>query len=1162
MENVDVLVLFTSLRNNLINLPSNLVSLLYSANINVQNVIVELAWKNKLSKRIQYAYTGWTGITSSPPISSSSTNGPPTNSIEIDPFFANSIGLLENSKIKLSIKLNYKTVFKIFLEPLSSSDWELVELHATYLENHLLNQTRTVKLNQILIVYPTSTTFAKLKIIKTDPVLKRPLDYAKISPDCEIIISPKVRSNSNPKKNLKSTRSNSSIKKIYYENIPSIVLRSISLPHNLPSLKPNSTNDSTTNDNKFNVYINFNENINNLNTPTHVYVSVVTGPQPINLSIVSNHNQTNQNTTRSERRSNKNSRSASKIVCQLLHNPNIPSNHIALSELLSISLGISNSVGHLILIESISSTNQLLAPLSKKPKDLIIHSFIITTSPSNASTSTSTNNNDLVLSNKLQNNDQRKNELNLILSHLNKIKFFDSNCLTNYSRIPAISQSILPNGGIIEFSLNQNSLSYNSWFISESFKDLNIKLSNDILIPVSSIPKFNPNNFDHKFVFSTNSNTVDFNSNSNTDNENVDDKLIGMKDLSEKLIDFLYHDLNILLLSGASGSGKTLLINHLKKQIFNESLYKIFSLNCEELSNDNFDTMKKKFSQIFKYITWYSPSVLILENINSIFTKEMDNMDNSLSRQLTEYFTNNVLLILENQLKDLNINNKIKIILTNNSKDNLNGLLNNVIDDIVSISPPNKEQRTLIIDYYLEKFKITKNEKEFNLNDLVNETEGYLPTDLKVLIDRAYHEIIYESLENDLGIDLTDTDSDDESDIDSDYKNNHFKKALEGFTPSGLRGIQLQKSSTSWNDIGGLKTVKSVLLETLEWPTRYAPIFKSCPLRLRSGILLYGYPGCGKTLLASAVASQCGLNFISIKGPEILNKYIGASEQTVRELFERASAAKPCILFFDEFDSIAPKRGHDSTGVTDRVVNQLLTQMDGAEGLDGVYVLAATSRPDLIDSALLRPGRLDKSVLCNMPDFEDRLDILRSITNKMDLEGGVELDRISEKTEGFSGADLQALGYNAYLKAVHRKLENDEKEKEEASSSENKRSDSRSTAFDFFQISLNKLNNNENPLQTKERIEILRSIEPLFNNLNRTQGKRPASDDNKHKKGKLSITIKIKDFESALEETKPSVLLSERQKLEAIYKEFLSERDGNMPDGSASNSIGGRTTLM
>ncbi|EDU41823.1 peroxisomal biogenesis factor 6 [Pyrenophora tritici-repentis Pt-1C-BFP] len=227
--------------------------------------------------------------------------------------------------------------------------------------------------------------------------------------------------------------------------------------------------------------------------------------------------------------------------------------------------------------------------------------------------------------------------------------------------------------------------------------------------------------------------------------------------------------------------------------------------------------------------------------------------------------------------------------------------------------------------------------------------------------------------------------------------------------------------------VGGHIVREIVLLETLQYPTTYAPIFAKCPLRLRSGLLLYGYPGCGKTLLASAVAGECGLNFISVKGPEILNKYIGASEKSVRDLFERAEAARPCVLFFDEFDSIAPKRGHDSTGVTDRVVNQLLTQMDGAEGLSGVYVLAATSRPDLIDPALLRPGRLDKSLLCDMPDVEERIDILRAVTRKLHLapsvlESGPEgknLRDIALRTEGYSGADLQAVVYNAQLEAIH-----------------------------------------------------------------------------------------------------------------------------------------------
>ena len=287
-----------------------------------------------------------------------------------------------------------------------------------------------------------------------------------------------------------------------------------------------------------------------------------------------------------------------------------------------------------------------------------------------------------------------------------------------------------------------------------------------------------------------------------------------------------------------------------------------------------------------------------------------------------------------------------------------------------------------------------------------------MPGDLILLASRARSECLIRSLASTPPTRLTISPSD-------------FAAALKGFTPASLRNVTLQTSTVKWSSVGGLASTRRVLLETLQYPTAYAPIFASCPLRLRSGLLLYGYPGCGKTLLASAVAGECGLNFISVKGPEILNKYIGASEKSVRDLFERAQAARPCVLFFDEFDAIAPKRGHDSTGVTDRVVNQLLTQMDGAEGLEGVYVLGATSRPDLIDPALLRPGRLDKSLLCDMPSADDREAILRAVAAPLpvDAEASARWGEVAARARGCSGADLQALVYNAHLEAVHESLE-------------------------------------------------------------------------------------------------------------------------------------------
>ena len=424
-----------------------------------------------------------------------------------------------------------------------------------------------------------------------------------------------------------------------------------------------------------------------------------------------------------------------------------------------------------------------------------------------------------------------------------------------------------------------------------------------------------------------------------------------------------------------------------------------------------------------------------------------------------------------------------------------------------------------------------------------------------------------------------------------------YSSALAGFTPASLRNVTLQSSTTKWDSIGGLLETRQILLETLQYPTTYAPIFAQCPLRLRSGLLLYGYPGCGKTLLASAVAGECGLNFISVKGPEILNKYIGASEKSVRDLFERAEAARPCVLFFDEFDSIAPKRGHDSTGVTDRVVNQLLTQMDGAEGLSGVYVLAATSRPDLIDPALLRPGRLDKSLLCDMPALEERIDILKAVTSKLRLapsilnleSEGENLREIAQRTEGHSGADLQAVVYNAQLEAIHDALGDTDlgdaaKNGTAKSSSSNDAStttkEPRIPAFTHFRFgdSSTTPSDNAGPIpssQLTERALIAQKIsalQTLRRKQRQTQHQWGGSSSKDHQtengasKGEAversEPQIEWKHIESSLASTRSSISQQERRRLESIYREFVVGRNGEMPSGQGGTEVGGRTSLM
>jgi peroxin-1 len=453
---------------------------------------------------------------------------------------------------------------------------------------------------------------------------------------------------------------------------------------------------------------------------------------------------------------------------------------------------------------------------------------------------------------------------------------------------------------------------------------------------------------------------------------------------------------------------------------------------------------------------------------------------------------------------------------------------------------------------------------------LTSHTDGYHVADLHMLTERALQEAAIRCLLESRRISLTMRD---------------FERAREGYTPIALRGIKLEQSSTEWADIGGLAETRHVLRETLEWPTKYAAIFANCPLRLRSGLLLYGFPGCGKTLLASAVAKECGLNFISVKGPEVLQKYVGASEKSVRDLFERAQSAKPCVLFFDEFESVAPKRGQDSNGVTDRVVNQLLTQMDGAEGLDGVYVLAATSRPDLIDAALLRPGRLDKALLCDMPKWEDRLDILRVVARKVPIDSDVDLDVWARRTEGFSGADLQALLYNAQLDAIHATLHATSSAGNDASSDHNQKHASQlaylsiaptKEANDDSHVALS----NADKAALSSRLErILRSSQDPDSRTatlaSTSTSSSSASASSSHSNAATTTTsssandrprqkylVTNKFMESSFQQTRPSVPAAEVARLRRIYAQFTGERDGKGLDAANMDAIGSHTSLM
>lgn len=996
-----------------------------------------------------------------------------SENLELDPAFAKTYGITEGMKVDIGLELDPPLATTVEVEPLTPSDWETIELHAGALENNLIYQTRAVRLDSNFVVYISDSITATLKVLKITPAPSGLNKFAKLSSSAEVHVAPKTR-RPIQKKRSQSVRSVSSSRR-NHENAPFTLMRGISLPHNLFQEVQEVY--------RYEIFANFNEVQSVLENAEFVNVSVIPGPQ---------------DQTADQQPQQPNQDIVKKFAAKLVHDDKI-SGAVGLSRILAISLGVENTLGHIVKLE------KLFRPNYNKNPTLIFHP-LTTESKAKKKDEDFSINNENSKREKEAKREKAKEMKEILLKSFYSLGLNQS-VLSNNLTLPVMDG--LPEGGLLEFK--ESTI---PWLLPIGDSKISLEIGSEVLVPRSKLPS----------------------SLADKPDTSLDQQFpVGQTELLKKIERKLRKGNVGALIHGASGSGKSLVVDQISQKFHDQSVY-VLKIDCNDYSKESGQNLKAKIEFWLKKCSWYGPALLILEGLENIFPAETEQGDSTQSRQITEYFIQAV-----NQISKPR---NLMILSTTRSKESVNSLLfsNHCIEEFFNVTAPNKEVRGQILEEYLKKFNLSL-AQDFDLSEMAVETEGYLPGDLKVLVDRINHETVYQSLES-------------EDETKTSISNDLFSTAIKGFTPSNLRGVKLQKSTTNWADIGGLTDAKSILLETLEWPTKYAPIFKSATLRLRSGILLYGYPGCGKTLLASAVAGQCGLNFISVKGPEILNKYIGASEQSVRELFERAQAAKPCILFFDEFDSIAPKRGHDSTGVTDRVVNQMLTQMDGAEGLDGVYVLAATSRPDLIDSALLRPGRLDKSVICDLPNYEDRLDILKSITRKMLLSEDVVLEDIAKETRGFSGADLQALGYNSYLKAVHEKLESDKLESE----GELKSKSQSNNVHEFFQVSLKQLKEQANTdLKAHERTQILRQIESLYEN---SQIQSSKKSSHQSKKADVRIFIRHDDFLSSLADTKPSISVSEKYKLSAIYNKFETGRDGNLPDGTSSDEVGARSTLM
>jgi len=460
-----------------------------------------------------------------------------------------------------------------------------------------------------------------------------------------------------------------------------------------------------------------------------------------------------------------------------------------------------------------------------------------------------------------------------------------------------------------------------------------------------------------------------------------------------------------VILYGPPGTGKTLIA----KAVANESNASFFVINGPEIMSKFYGQSEQKLREIFQDAQKSAPSIIFIDEIDSIAPKR---------EEVTGEVERRVVAQLLTLMDGLRKRGHVIVIGATNRVDALDPALRRPgrFDREIEIGIPDKKGRMEIIQIHTRAMPIegTEEARKALLEELADITHGFVGADLAALAREAAMNALRRYL------DEIDLDKPVPTEILEDMRVNKqdFIEALKKIEPTVLREVMIEVPSVKWDDIGGLEEAKKVLREAVELPIKNPKKFEAMGIRPPRGVLLYGPPGTGKTLLAKAVATESNANFISIKGPEIMSKWVGESEKAIRMIFKKARQSSPCIIFLDEIDAIAPKRGHFSaSGVTERIVNQLLTSMDGITSLEGVVIIAATNRPDIVDPALLRPGRFDRLVFIPPPDTEARKSILEVHTRKMPLEG-VDLVTLAEKTVGYTGADIENLCREAGMSAI------------------------------------------------------------------------------------------------------------------------------------------------